>query len=90
MSLADVKTVIYNKAKGLHSAYKDKQAMTPDERKLMSCGGSLILDLIDQTDNNEFKKLFTAEAWNALNAHYRSMLLLREADMPEPLMEKFK
>jgi hypothetical protein len=66
------------------------QAMTPDQRKLMSCGGSLILDLIDQTNNNEFKKLFSTEAWDALDTHYKSLLLLREADMPETLMAKFK
>lgn len=90
ISLSDVKRAIYAKAREIHTMYKDGKNITPDERKLMSCGGSLILDLIDQTDNNEFRKQFTKEAWDTLNNKFKEDLLLNEATVPTALLEKFK
>lgn len=56
--------------------YQKSQKITPGQRKLMSCGSSLILDLIDKSENNAYKGLFSYIDWNKIVLAFENDLLL--------------
>lgn len=56
----------------------------------MSCGSSLILDLIDKSENNAYKKLFSYVDWNKIVLAFENDLLLPEARIQEKLMTKWE
>ncbi|KAI8375470.1 hypothetical protein BD560DRAFT_326923 [Blakeslea trispora] len=70
--------------------YQKNQKITPGQRKLMSCGSSLILDLIDKSDNNAYKGLFSCVDWNKIVLAFENDLLLPEAKIQEKLLTKWE
>lgn len=85
-----LKKRITAKADEIHSMYQKNQKITPGQRKLMSCGASLILDLIDKSENNAYKKLFSYVDWNKIVLAFENDLLLPEARIQEKLMTKWE
>jgi hypothetical protein len=83
-----LKKRITAKADEIHSMYQKNQKITPGQRKLMSCGSSLILDLIDKSENNAYNKLFSYVYWNKIVLAFENDLLLPEARIQEKLMTK--
>ncbi|KAG1462710.1 hypothetical protein G6F56_005454 [Rhizopus delemar] len=85
-----LKKTIMAKANEIHSIYQKSQNITPEQRKLMSCGSSLILDLIDKSENNAYKGLFSYVDWNKIVLAFENDLLLPEAKIQESLMTKWE
>ncbi|CAO3691072.1 unnamed protein product [Rhizopus stolonifer] len=56
----------------------------------MSCGSSLILDLIDKSENNAYKGLFSYIDWNKIVLAFENDLLLPEAKIQESLITKWE
>lgn len=59
-----------NKARSIQQLYTEEGKIAPDKRKLLCCGSSLVLDLINQSS----KKCFTETGWLVLIQHFEQKL----------------
>lgn len=90
ISYAEIKQVLYKETTTIHEKYQTNQFITPGERNLMGCGGSFILDLIDQSENSEFKKLFSDGMWKAITLEFQNKLARPQGVIMEPILSKWK
>jgi hypothetical protein len=86
LSYSVLKKRIIAKADEIHSMYQKNQKITTGQRKLMSCGSSLVLDLIDKSENNAYKGLFSDVDWNKIVLAFENDLLLPKVKIQEKSM----
>ena len=68
-----LKQIIYDKAKSMHQEYMNGVSISDDDFKIMACGSSLILDLVDN-QNAILQSLFDDTTWIKLKSYFRSRL----------------
>ncbi|CAO0797035.1 unnamed protein product [Mucor circinelloides] len=79
LTYATIKTMMFERARALFVLYKYKQPISNQQRKLMSCGSSLILDLVDMTPGNDFRTLVSPQQWNALAQSFTTRYKIEES-----------
>ncbi|KAL9557635.1 hypothetical protein MBANPS3_001285 [Mucor bainieri] len=71
LTFGAVKKAMFDRAKDYFTLYKArKSSLTGEQRRLMSCGASLILDLVDIIGRNDFVNLFTSIQWETLKTKF--------------------
>ncbi|KAL9537310.1 hypothetical protein MBANPS3_011893 [Mucor bainieri] len=90
MSYSEIKCRIFKRAEQLQKKYIQGAKITPDERKLLSCGSSLILDLIDQSPGTCFRECFTQDEWCVIVKHFEAKLKLSGVALQKALLDKWE
>ncbi|KAL7316484.1 hypothetical protein PS15m_005571 [Mucor circinelloides] len=90
LTYATIKTMMFERARALFVLYKDRQPISNQQRKLMSCGSSLILDLADMTPGNDFRTLVSPQQWNALAQSFTNRYKIEEYKWPAEVQEHWK
>lgn len=88
LTYSKLKQVIYDKAKSTHQDYVNGVNISADDRKMMACGSSLILDLVDN-QNVILQSLFDDTTWAKLKSHFRSRLRIEAPILPKEMMDKW-
>ncbi|KAL9537309.1 hypothetical protein MBANPS3_011892 [Mucor bainieri] len=83
ISCSTIKHTIFKKAEQLQEMYAQGAKITPDERKLLSCGSSLILNLVDQSEGSCVRLIFNEGEWRAIKEHFES-----KHKLPEVVIQK--
>ncbi|CAO0795056.1 unnamed protein product [Mucor circinelloides] len=90
LTYATIKTMMFERARALFVLYKDKKYISSQQRKLMSCGSSLILDLVDMAPGNDFRTLVSPQQWNALVQSFTNRYKIEESAWPAEVQERWR
>lgn len=63
--------------------------ISTEERKLMSRGSSLILDIIDKSESNIYKSLFSMIDWNKIVLTFENNLVLPKGEIDKNMLAKW-
>ncbi|CEG78387.1 hypothetical protein RMATCC62417_13004 [Rhizopus microsporus] len=89
LTYSTIKKVLMKNANEIRTRYQNNQKISTEERKLMSCGSSLTLDISDKSESNIYKSLFSVIDWNKIVSNFENNLVLPKAEIDKNMLVKW-